>query len=64
MSVVTWVPALARKALLGRRMAPMSSARSAIYFRTLGFCLSRVPLEVMKATIPPGRTLSKVLAKK
>ena len=33
MSVTTSVPALARKALLGKRMAPRRSARSARYFR-------------------------------
>ena len=34
MSLVTSVPALALKALFGRRMAPSSSARWARYFRT------------------------------
>ena len=64
MSVVTSVPALAVKALLGKRMAPSSSARSARYLRTFSSCLSSVPLLVMKATTPPGRTLSMALAKK
>lgn len=63
MSVTTPVPALARKALFGRRIAPRSSARSAMYLRTAGFFLSIVPDEVMNATTPPGRTLSKVFAK-
>jgi hypothetical protein len=40
------------------------SARCAMYLRTTGLSLSIVPLEVMKATIPPGLTLSRVLAKK
>ena len=36
----------------------------AIYFLTSIFSLSIVPLEVIKAIIPPGLTLSRVLAKK
>lgn len=42
MSETTSVPALARNALLGRRMAPSSSARCAMYLRTSGDCLSIV----------------------
>ena len=64
MSVVTSVPALALNAVLGRRIAPSSSARWAMYRRTEESCLSIVPLLVTKATMPPGRTLSSVLAKK
>lgn len=63
-SATTPVPALARNALFGRRMAPRRSARCAMYLRTDGFFLSIVPEDVIKATIPPGRTLSSVLAKK
>ena len=40
----------------------MRSARWARYLRTAEFSLSRVPLLVMNATIPPGRTLSSVFA--
>ncbi|GFI29760.1 hypothetical protein IMSAGC013_01147 [Lachnospiraceae bacterium] len=64
MSLVTSVPALSLKALLGRRIAPSSSARSAMYFLTEEFALSSVPLLVMNATMPPGLTLSSVFAKK
>ena len=64
MSDVTSVPAAALKVSLGRRIAPSRSARCARYFRTLGLALSSVPLLVMNATIPPGLTLSSVLAKK
>ena len=64
MSEVTSVPAALLKVSFGKRMAPSRSARCAMYFRTAGFSLSMVPLEVINATIPPGRTLSKVLAKK
>ena len=61
MSEVTSVPALALKVLFGKRTAPRSSALCAIYFLTAGFFLSIVPDEVIKAMIPPGRTLSRVL---
>ena len=54
MSLVTSVPALSLKAVLGRRIAPSSSARSARYFLTEGFALSSVPLLVINATMPPG----------
>lgn len=47
MSDVTSVPAFALNAVFGSRIAPNSSARSAMYRRTAGFCLSIVPLEVM-----------------
>ena len=63
MSLVTSVPAFRLKVLSGRRMAPMRSARWARYLRTAEFSLSRVPLLVMNATIPPGRTLSQRFAK-
>ena len=64
MSDVTSVPAAALKVSFGSRIAPSRSALWAIYFRTLGFSLSSVPFEVMKAITPPGLTLSKVRAKK
>ena len=64
MSATTCVPAFCKKALLGSLTAPSNSALCAMYFRTAEFFLSIVPLEVTKAMIPPGRTLSKVLAKK
>ena len=63
-SEVTSVPAFLLKVLLGRRIAPKRSALWAKYFLTLVFSLSRVPFDVIKATTPPGRTLSKALAKK
>ena len=63
-SDVTSVPAAFLNVLFGNRTAPRRSARWAIYFRTFGFSLSIVPFEVMKAIMPPGRTLSSVLAKK
>ena len=63
-SAATCVPAFCKKALLGKRTAPKSSARWAIYFLTAGFFLSIVPELVTKARIPPGRSLSSVLAKK
>ena len=42
----------------------VSSALCARYFLTSGLFLSIVPLLVTKATTPPGRTLSRVFAKK
>lgn len=60
-SDVTSVPAFALKAVFGSLTAPSNSARCARYFRTSGLDLSSVPLLVIKATIPPGRTLSSVL---
>ena len=62
-SVVTSVPALALNVLLGRRIAPNSSALCAMDLRTAGFSLSIVKEEVIKAMTPPGLTLSRVLAK-
>ena len=56
--------AFARKVLSGSLIAPSSSALWAIYFRTSGLALSIVPLEVMNATTPPVRTLSRAFAKK
>ena len=44
--------------------APSNSARCAIYLRTSGDALSIVPLDVMNAITPPGRTCSSVLARK
>ena len=64
MSLVTSVPALALKAVFGKRIAPMRSARWARYFRTAGLSLSIVPFEVMKAITPPGRILSSVFPRK
>ncbi len=58
------VPAASLNVLLGRRIAPSSSARCARYLRTDGFSLSIVPLLVMNAIIPPGCTLSMVSGKK
>ena len=58
------MPAYDLKALLGSLTAPSSSALWDMYFLTAGFCLSSVPVEVINATMPPGRTLSRVLAKK
>ena len=63
-SLVTSVPAFARKVLSGSLIAPSSSALWAIYFRTSGLALSIVPFEVMNATTPPVRTLSRAFAKK
>ena len=42
MSVVTSVPALPLKAVLGSRIAPSKSARSSRYLRTVSFSLSIV----------------------
>ena len=56
MSETTSVPAAALKALFGRRIAPSSSARCAMYFLADAVCLSIVKLEVTKATTPPGLT--------
>ena len=64
MSVTTSVPALARKAFLGNRMAPNNTARSARYRRASEPLASMVYREVTKAITPPGRSLSRVLAKK
>ena len=64
MSDVTSVPAFSLKAVFGSLTAPKSSALPARYFLTSGLFLSIVPLEVTKATTPPGLTLSKVFAKK
>ena len=63
-SAVTSVPAFFLKVSFGKRIAPTSSARCAMYFLTFEFCLSIVPLDVMNATIPPGLTLSIFFAKK
>ena len=63
MSLVTCVP-VPVKAITGSLTAPTSSALCAMYFLTFSFALSRVPLLVMNAIIPPGLTLSMVLAKK
>ena len=62
MSVVTSVFALDKKAVCGRRIAPKSSARSAIYFLTNASFLSSVPLDEIKATTPPVLTLSRAFA--
>ena len=68
MSIAISVPALARKVVFGRRTAPSRSQRLAIYSLACASFLSIVPplmpLEVMKAIMPPARTLSMVLAKK
>ena len=63
-SVVASVPATCLKAVFGRRMAPRSSARCARYLLLLEFALSMVYLDVMTATIPPGRVLSRDFARK
>ena len=63
-SDVTLVPAFFVNVLSGNLIAPNKSALCAIYFLTSIFSLSIVPLEVIKAIIPPGLTLSRVLAKK
>ena len=63
-SLTALVFALSLKVLFGKRIAPNNSARSLIYFRTELFALSIVNREVINAIIPPGRTLSNVLAKK
>ena len=62
-SVVTSVPAFL-KALSGSLIAPPRSALSAKYLLHLLSALSRVPLEVISANIPPGLTLSIFFAKK
>ena len=64
MSVVTSVPAFCLKAVLGNRMAPRNSVFGARYSRSVELTLSIVPREVMNVTRPPGRTLSRALAKK
>ena len=64
MSDTTSVPALPLKVLFGKRIAPMRSARWAIYLRTEEFSLSIVPLLVTSAIMPPGLSLSRDLAKK
>jgi len=64
MSEVTSVPALFLKVLFGNLIAPSKSALCAIYLRTSILSLSIVPLLVTNAIIPPGLTLSIVLAKK
>ena len=56
MSDTTSVPAAALNALLGRRIAPSSSARCAMYLRAEAVCLSIVKLEVTTAMTPPGLT--------
>jgi len=63
-SETTSVLAFALKALLGKRMAPSKSARSAMYLRALLSLLSIVKRLVTKAITPPGRIWSIVLAKK
>ena len=64
MSVPTSVPAMSLKAPIGRRIAPKSSALCAKYSLTFVSVLSIVYCDVTKATIPPGCTLSRDLAKK
>ena len=64
MSDVTSVPAMALNAVLGRRSAPMNSARLAMYFRTEESPLSIVPLVVIYAIMPPGFVRSMDLAMK
>ena len=63
-SEVTSVPAFALNAVFGSLTAPNRSALCARYLLTSGLALSMVPLLVIKATTPPGRTLSNVFAKK
>ena len=63
MSDVTFVSASA-KALFGSLTAPMRSAFIESCSLIFGFFLSSVPDDVMKATIPPGATLSSALRKK
>ena len=68
MSVVISVPALAKNALLGKRIAPSKSQRCAIYslarWSFLSIVPPLIPLEVMKAITPPERTLSMDFAMK
>ena len=63
MSDVTDVPAFLN-ASFGSLIAPSSCVLWAIYLLTEGLVLSIVPLLVIKAITPPGRTLSIVFAKK
>ena len=63
-SAVTSVPALFLNVSSGNLIAPTSSALCDKYFLTLLFSLSKVPLLVTKAIIPPGLILSSVFAKK
>ena len=51
-------------ASFGSLIAPNSCVLWAIYLLTEGLALSMVPLLVIKAITPPGRTLSIVFAKK
>ena len=64
MSDVTSVPATPLKVSFGSLIAPKNSALAAMYRLTLSSFLSIVPLDVIKAIIPPLRTLSMDLAKK
>ena len=64
MSDVTSVPATPLKVSFGSLIAPKNSALAVMYRLTLSSFLSIVPLDVIKAIIPPLRTLSMDLAKK
>ena len=55
MTVVTSVLVFFLKASLGRRIAPSRLALAETYSRSAVSVLSRVPLEVMNNTRPPGR---------
>ena len=63
-SDTTCVPAVPLKVSSGSRIAPKKLHLSPIYFLTLSSFLSNVPEDVIKEIIPPGRTLSMLLAKK
>ncbi len=62
MSVVTSVPAFARKASFGRRMAPMNRKSEASTSRASGFAVSRNRCVTTMDMIPPGRRCMPALA--
>ena len=57
-SLVTSVPATPLNVSCGSLIAPKNSHLSPMYFLTLSSFLSSVPKDVIKATTPPGFTLS------
>ena len=63
-SVITSVPAAARKVPAGSRTAPTRSARAAMSALAAAPAASRVKREVTTATSPPGRTRSSDLTMK
>ena len=64
MSDTASVLAICLNAVFGNLTAPIKLAFCSIYSLTLLSFLSSVNLLVIKATIPPGFTLSRVFSKK